>query len=482
MDQIQRTIERRNMMEKNIERMIEFIEGFVPEAIREGKVPGFSIAVVKDGETVYAQGFGARNPAKSLPATPDTLYGIGSCTKSFVGVAIMQLAEQGRLKLTDPASKYVPLKIGLPGAPVTLHHLLTHSSGIPSLATSTVALHRGIGLDTGVPWGGADDFYRLVNGAQDEIAGPPGTRFFYNNAAFRMLGHVIQKVSGVPFHEYITENILDPLGMGRTTLVKGEYLLDPDRMTPHWKKPDGTVEPTGFPYPDVTDNPGFSFIAAAGGIISSVAELTRYLRLNLDGGNLDGASILSPESLETMHTLHAYRPPTAYGRHGYGYGWGVTPDFLGHKLVHHGGSILVSTAGLALLPHLDAGVALAANSMAMPHPVIAEGALAALMGKDPWEFVPALRIRRLTETLTGTYEAYKGLAKVRVIKKAGLLYLEQKTPFADAVTPLIPDGDPLETHSYHTLTDATRQPVEFVVDPEGNIDLYIERYRYHKKT
>jgi CubicO group peptidase (beta-lactamase class C family) len=469
------------MNEKNIEKMIDFIEEYVPEAMREGKVPGFSIAVVQEGETIYAHGFGARDPAKSLPATPDTLYGIGSCTKSFVCIAIMQLVEQGILMLTDPVSKYIPLKIGIPGAPITLHHLLSHSSGIPSLATSTVALHRGIGLDTGVPWGSANDFYRLVNGAQDEIASPPGTRFFYNNAAFRMLGHVIQEASGVPFHEYVTENILCPLGLKRTTLVKGEYIQDPNTITPHWKKPDGTVEPTDFPYPDIAENPDFSFIAAAGGIFSSVVELTRYLRLNLEGGTIDDTRILSPESLNTMHTFHTARAPTAYGRYGYGYGWSITPDFLGHKLVHHGGSILVSTAGLALLPYIDAGVALAANSSAMPHPTIAEGVLVALLGKDPWETVPALRIRRLTETLTGTYKAYKGLAQVRVVKKAGLLHLEQKTPFAEAVTPLIPDGDPTETYSYYTLTDATRQPVDFVFNSPSDLDLYIERYRYHKK-
>lgn len=470
------------MKEKNLEKMIEFIEGYVPEAMREGKVPGFSIAVVQDGEIVYAQGFGVRDRAKSLPATPDTLYGIGSCTKSFVGIAIMQLAEQGIIKLTDPASKYIPLKISVPGAPATLHHLLTHSSGIPNLATSTVAIQRGIGLDTGEPWGGVDDFYRFINGAQDEIASPPGSRFFYNNAAFRMLGHVIQEVSGVPFHEYVTENILDPLGMERTTLVKGEYLQDPNRMTPHLKKPDGTVEPTEFPYPDVSDNPDFSFVAGAGGMISSVVELTSYLRLNLEGGAIDGIRILSPESLDTMHTLHADRPPTAHGRHGYGYGWGITPDFFGHKLVNHGGSILVSTAGLALLPHIDTGVAVAANSLAMPHTAIAEGVLAALLGKGPWESVPSLRIRRLMETLTGTYETYKGLAKIRVINKAGLLHLERKTPFADAVTPLIPDGDPTDSYSYYTLTDVTRQHVEFAVNSPSDIDLYIERYRYHKKS
>jgi len=248
--------------------MVDFIEWFVPEVMREGKVPGLSIAVVQDGDTIYAEGFGSRDPAKNLPATPDTLYGIGSCTKSFVAMGILQLADKGKLSLDEPVSTYVPLEIGIPGVPITIHNLLTHSSGVPSLASSTVALHRGIGIDTGIPWGSVNDFYRLVNDAQEEIVCSPGERFFYNNAAFRMLGHIIQEASGTPFHKYITENILEPIGMKRTTLIKAEYEEEPDRMTPHWKKPDGMVYPSKFPYPNVPDNPEFSFIAAAGGIIS----------------------------------------------------------------------------------------------------------------------------------------------------------------------------------------------------------------------
>jgi CubicO group peptidase (beta-lactamase class C family) len=99
----------------NVARMKEFVERYVPEFMREGKIPGFSIAVVKEGEVVYAEGYGVRDLSRSTPATYDTLYGIGSCTKSFVALAIMQLAEKGKLKLDDPVSEYVPLKIGVEG-------------------------------------------------------------------------------------------------------------------------------------------------------------------------------------------------------------------------------------------------------------------------------------------------------------------------------------------------------------------------------
>jgi len=469
------------LSDANVAKMRDFIETYVPAAMRAGGIPGLSIAVVRDGAVIYEEGFGSRDPAKSLPATPNTLYGIGSCTKSFVAMTIMQLVERGTLSLDDPASKYIPLRIGLPGKPITIHHLLTHSSGVPSLATSTVALHRGIGLDTGVPWGSVNDFYRLVNGAQDEIVEEPGRLFFYNNAGYRMLGHIIQEASGTTFDAYITKNILQPLGMERTTFLRERYERDPDRAIFHWKKPDGTLTPTEFPYPNVADIPEFSFIAAAGGLISSVRELTNYLIANIDWGRFEESQLLSPESIEKMQTLYIDRPPSHYGRYGYGYGWGITEDFLGHKMISHGGSILVSTAYLAFIPELKIGVAMAANTTRPPYPVIAEGAFAALMGKKPEKAVPALRIRRWMKTLAGDYEVYKGLQRVRVVERGGLLYLEQKGPFTDMTVPLIPENDELEPQRFYILTEGVKQPVKFDVRSPTDIDLYVERYRYHKK-
>ena len=93
------------------EEAAEKLEGYVVRAMTESHVPGLSIALVKEGQVVYAKGFGARNVEQNLPATADTLYGVGSCTKSFTALAIMQLAEEGKLSIDDPAKKFVPLKI-----------------------------------------------------------------------------------------------------------------------------------------------------------------------------------------------------------------------------------------------------------------------------------------------------------------------------------------------------------------------------------
>ncbi|MFB0543468.1 MAG: serine hydrolase, partial [Candidatus Bathyarchaeia archaeon] len=427
-----------------------------------------------------AEGFGLRDVEESLPATPQTLYGIGSCTKSFVALAILQLVEKGKISLDDPVNKYIPLKIGIKDKPITIHHLLTHSSGIPSLGTSTIALQRGIGVNVGIPFGSVNDFYRHINGAGEEIADAPGKRFFYFNAGYRMLGHIIQEVSKMNFDTYITEKILKPLKMNRSTLSKGEFEKDPDRMTPYRRSEEGNPIPTEFPYPDVRKNLEFSFIAAAGGIISSVTELTNYLTATINKGKFEEVELLSPELMEEMQKIHMESPPTHFGRNGYGYGWRVVEDFLGTKLVSHGGSILVSTAHLAFLPEQRVGVAMASNSAGFPYATVAQGIFATLMGKDPERVNPTLQIQRKMNMLTGTYEIYKGLSRVKVVNEGGLLYLGQEGRFSTRSVPLIPEDEKMETYRFYTLSNGAKSPVEFVVDLPEKIDLYIERNRYHK--
>jgi len=458
-----------------------WIEENIPLYMERARMPGFSIAVVKDGETIYAEGFGLRDTQKVLPAAPDTLYGIGSITKSFVAIGIMQLVEAGEISLDDPVSKHIPFELGLPDEPITIHHLLTHSLGIPSLATSTVAISRGLGLDTGVPLGSADDFYRLVNGAEDEIVAEPGERFFYHNAAWRMLGAIIQEKSGVPFHRYLKKYVIDPLGMQRTTLSLTAFQSDPDHILPHLKVGD-EVEASRFPYPNPGDNPEFSFITAAGGIVSSVNEMTRYLNAQIYKGKIGSGRLASEESFDEMQQLHIHRPDRYYGEYGYGYGLAITPDFLGHELIGHGGSIAVSTAYMAFVPDMKAGVVMMGNTSGMDYATIAESVLAILMGKDPAEEIPGLYIRERMKRLTGSYEVYRGLERLKVVSKGGLLYLEVKSPRTErtTLTPLIPEDPTLASMDFCVLRNGLKSPVEFVTREDGTIDLFIGRYCYHK--
>jgi CubicO group peptidase (beta-lactamase class C family) len=468
--------------DQNAKAVREWLDANVPKLMARAKLPGFSIAVVRDGTTIYSGGFGARDPAKNLPATADTLYGIGSVTKSFVAIGIMQLAEQGKLKLDDPVSEHVPFKLELPGYPITIHHLLTHTSGLPNLGTSTVNLHRGLGMDTGIPFGSADDFYRFVNAAQNEIVCKPGERYFYNNAAWRMLAHIVQEKSGMPFHMYIKKNVLDPLGMSRSTLDIGAFESDADHIVPHLKQPDGSQKPTAFPYPNPADNPAFSFIAGAGGITSSVNEMTRYLNAQIELGRHSAGALARAESFRKMHEMHFQQPDEYYGPTGYGYGLSVTPDFFGHKMLSHGGSIIVSTAYMAFIPDLKLGVIMMGNSAGTSYATIAESVFALLMDRKP-EDLPENQIKARRARLVGEYETYRGLEQVKVVNRDGMLYLDSKSRLTGATseTPLVPDDLTLRSTTFTVFSDGTKSPVEFQVGDDGKVKLLVERSCYHKK-
>lgn len=470
------------------QQLATWLEEQIPRLMIKCKLPGFSIAVVHDGAICYAEGFGARDPGRNLPATAETLYGIGSVTKSFVAMGILQLAEAGMLDLHDPVAHHIPFALGLPDAPITIHHLLTHSLGLPNLATSTLLIGKGLGLDSGIPLSSPNDFYRFINGAQDEIVAKPGERFFYHNAGYRMLGHIIQERSGLPFHEYIQEKVIAPLGLQRTTFDVAAAQADPDHAIFHRPTAAGTNEAAPFPYPNPVDNPAFSFLSAAGGLFSSVNQLARYVQMHLELGRTQSPPLLSPTSFEQMQTAHVPRPAQnpmpngSFAQQGYGYGLAITPSFFGHKLVAHDGSVVVSTASLAFMPALNAGVVMMGNGAGMPYATIFQSVFAILLGKDPAAVIPALQIESRMAQLTGRYETYRGIEVIRVINQGGLLYTKATDPVSTTttLTPLIPEDPTLASTNFYTLSNGVKSPVEFWVDEQGDTRLVIERYCYRK--
>ena len=458
------------------ERVKSWIESNVPTMMREAKMPGFAIAVVQDGDTIYTEGFGARDPAKGLPATPDTLFGIGSITKSFVAISILQLAEQGKLDLDDPVSKHIPFELGLPGKPITIRHFLSHSPGFPNLATSSVLLRRGLGEETGVPMTSADDFFRYVNGAKNEIVFDPGQHFFYNNAAWRMLGAIIQEVSGMPFHKYVTANVIRPLGMARTTFNTDELFADPDHLIPHRQGENGP-EATSFPYPNPNNVGDFSFLSAAGGIASSVTEMTRYVNMLIQLGQYADGQLAPRRAMQEMQTVHIREPDGYYGTNGYGFGLGIAPDFLGEKMVEHGGSIIVSTAQMAFIADRNIGVIMMGNSGGMDYATIAESILAILMDQDPADVIPSFGVRERMRRIEGNYAVYEGLESLDIVIERGMLYLER----GETLTPLIPDNASYRGTEFYLLNEGRKTPVEFRFGNDGSVIVLIARYVYRKQ-
>ncbi|MDR7452806.1 MAG: serine hydrolase [Armatimonadota bacterium] len=454
----------------------DILEQFIQEKMAETHLPGLSIALVERGETVYARGFGFRDGERGLPATPRTLYGIGSVTKSFTCLAIMQLQERGKLRVDDPVDRYLPLRVKPFGRPITLHHFMTHSSGIPALAYAEAVIRHAAGAsDTYLPIASDEDMLTFVNGAEDWVHSPPGARWFYLNEGYILLGAVIEKVSGQSYADYLQEHILDPLGMKHTHLRKERVEAEPDVAVPYVITKDKTQVPSRYLYGRLTSD---------GGLISSVEDMIRYVGMFLQGGRTAEGRLASAASLAAMTTGYVDLPPEVYPADArrpigkYGYGISIYPGFFGHTLIGHGGSVLVSTAHLAFVPEREVGVMVLANGSGYPMAHIAGFALAVLLGEDPWT-LPGIREERALERLTGRYETYRGTYGGTVKRAGDFLILEIKNRLLEQSVPLVPVSLEPERARFFTLALGRRLMVEFEIR-DGGVDLIYERYRMRR--
>lgn len=442
------------------------VASFLRTVLRTDPIPGLSVAVVDADETTYADGFGSRDLAGNRPATAETLYGVGSVTKSFTALSVLQLAEGGLLSVDDPVTDHLDASVGDADDPVTLHHLLTHTSGYPSLGVSETLLARRLRHpDAGVPLGDHDDFYAHVADAADERTDPPGERFSYCNSGYALVGEVVEESTGKPFPEYVDGHVFDPVGMERATFDDREFARDDDHMT-QYLVDDGEFVAASLPTRELGH--------ATGGILAPVTELADYLRAHLSGGVVDGTRLVSEESLDRMHAGYAETPHGAYG-----YGW-FREEVCGRTLVGHSGSIGVSSAYVGFSPEDGVGVALAANSSpSYSLGVVGHGVFATLLGRNPHEAVPFFHRRKVHEELVGEYESYRGVLQARVIEDGNALRAEFDGPFGPADTPLfpVPDGG---DHEFYALTESgDRKPAEFRVDGDDT-SLLFDRWRLHQ--
>ncbi len=447
-------------------------EQFVFEKVSDSKLPGISIAVIKDGETIWSRGFGYRDLEHGLAATPQTLYGIASLTKSFTCIAIMQLMEQGKLDVEDPVETYIPFTIRPAGDTVRLRHLMSHSSGIPALAYAESVISGVIGAsEHWLPIASYEDMLTFLGDAQEWTVAKPGERFFYLNEGYVLLGYIIEKCAGLPYKEYIRQHIFQPLGMERSFFDQEEVENDQDAATPYIITRDQERLPSRYPYGGITSD---------GGIISNVLDLAKYVSMFLGRGQLGGQQLLSPESIEMMETAHIATPLQGpFGVYGYGFGLGTTPDFGGHRLIGHSGGLGVATAYIGFIPQKGVGIALLANGDGYLLSQMGMYGLSLLLDQDP-EQLPFVRRERVLDKLEGSYETYKGTMKALVKRAGDFLMLEVKDKYTDTVIPLVPEELNLESGRFYTLTNGNRLPVEFQVR-EGEVQLFYERYAMRKK-
>lgn len=311
---------------------------------------GLAVTVVRRGRPAIFSGHGLADIASSAPVTEDTVFRIGSITKTFTAVAVMQLWEQGLIDLDAPANDYlgsfklVPAKPGF--RPATVRHLLTHSAGIPEVLHLGDLLHPGWGPfdarppDFSVPFGEALPPLAERYRGGIRLVTDPGTAFAYSGHGFNTLGQIVEEISGEPLDRYFRRRIFEPLGMAHTDLVRSE------RVTPHLAS--GYVLGPGGAKP-VVDREWLG--RGAGGMYSSSADLGRYAAALLGGGSNQHGSILQPATLAAMFDRQ-YRPDPRLVGMGLGFFCHESGD---HRIVGHDGILPGFNSSLMVAP--DDGVA-----------------------------------------------------------------------------------------------------------------------------
>jgi CubicO group peptidase (beta-lactamase class C family) len=337
------------------------LDAYYAQARQEWDVPGLAVAIVKDGQVVLEKGYGVRERSRSAAVDEHTLFAIASNTKAFTAAALATLVDTGTVGWDDPVRRYLPwleLRDPVASADLRVRDLLSHRSGLGTFS--------GDLLWYNTPWS-ADEVLRRVRYLEPRF--PFRAAYGYSNVMFIAAGQVVAAASGMPWEAYVKTHFLDPLGM-RETVTSVQALTGRTNVaTPH-----GPVATGARPYAWNS----WEAAAAAGGVISSVHDMSRWLLLQLGRGTLDGRQYFSEAQSRTMWTPHVsftvdkeyeMRSPTTHFR-GYGLGWGVR-DYHGRLIASHTGAYDGMYSAVSLVPEERLGIVVLTNGMtALPEALV----------------------------------------------------------------------------------------------------------------
>jgi CubicO group peptidase (beta-lactamase class C family) len=324
------------------------VDAMVAGVVR-GESPGAAVLVSMDGKTLFEKAYGYASLEQRVPVTPQTKFRIGSITKQFTAAAILRLQEQGKLSVDDPLAKFVA---DYPrGGEVRLRHLLTHTSGIHSYTAKPDFLET-----VSVPIKSVEDHIRSFQ--NDPYDFSPGARWEYSNSGYFLLGHIVERVSGESYADFLRKEFFEPLGMKDTGVYRNGVVLAHEAT--------GYAQ-NGTKVEKATDWE-MSRAGAAGALYSTVEDLARWNEALFAGRVLTKAS--TDAAWTAVTTVAAPQATDA----GYGFGWGVG-RFRGLREIQHGGGLQGFLSQLSRFPDRNLTIVVLANA-APPVPGLEPGTLA----------------------------------------------------------------------------------------------------------
>lgn len=326
------------------------LDGFdtlVEETLRQWKVPGVAVSIVKDGRIVLAKGYGVRDPATDHPMTQDTIFPIASMSKAFTSFSAGLLLDEGRLSFDAPVSTYLQgFAMRDPAATVglTLRDMLSHRSGLPR--HDAIYWHNSRLSREGL----------LARVPHLDPTHPLRAKFQYNNIMFMLAGLAIERRAGMSWEALATERIFQPLDMDRTFFGYERAVADPDHA--------GGREVVAGKLVNVPLIRNTTLRSPVGGVYSTAGDLANWMLVHLDQGRFNGRQVIQPATLAEMHRTQmptgATVRDTEYVPVGYGLGW-FTDIYRGRQLVQHGGNLPGVSTMVAMLPSEQLGVTVLVN-------------------------------------------------------------------------------------------------------------------------
>jgi CubicO group peptidase (beta-lactamase class C family) len=311
----------------------------------ERNVAGISAAIVYDQDLLWSGGFGYADLEKRIPADSQTIYRVGSISKVFTSVMLMQLRDKGEVALDDPIQKYLPslkIKNRFPDSPLpTFRQIASHTAGFPREAPLQDSyLHKG--------YPSMEDIITTLG--QSEMSFPPLTQVKYSNLSVSLMGFALSKIAGQPYTDYVVQHILQPLGMNRsgfettpalTSQTAVGYKLDKAKQLQR--------EPIEIAY---------GGYAPAGGLNSSIDDIVHFMSLQFRDDSEGGRQVLRGSSVREMRTLQWINPDWTSG-------WGIGFEIRridGHISVGHAGDLPGFDTAICMVPDLKLGVAVFINT------------------------------------------------------------------------------------------------------------------------